>query len=69
MDQFGSQPFLSLSPSVCVRSVLAMISLTILPTCLFSKTKQPVNAALYCVPECVSLCPLQAQYCYCLVLL
>lgn len=60
MDQFGSQPFLSLSLSVCVRSVLAMISLTILSTCLFSETKQSVNAVLYCVPKCVSLCPLQA---------
>lgn len=51
----------SLSLLLCVRSLLAMISLTILSTCLFSETKQPVNAALYCVPECVSLCPLQAQ--------
>lgn len=54
-----SQPSLSLL--LCVRSALAMISLTILSTCLFSETKQLVNAVLYCVPECVSMCPLQAQ--------
>lgn len=45
-----------LSLSVYVRSILGMISLTILSMCLFCETKLPVNGALFVCPSvCMSV--------------
>lgn len=53
IDQFGSQPFLSLSLSVCVRSVLAMISLTIL-LYVFVQWNKAVGQC--CIVLCARVC-------------